>query len=42
MPWPAPVDVTVAEPEAPLARANLVALGVTGDWCAGEPDCDER
>jgi len=41
MPWAAPVDVTVAEPKAPLARANLAALGVTDDWCSGEPDFDE-
>lgn len=42
MPWAAPIDVTVAEPEAPLARTDLAALGITDDWCAGEPDFDER
>ncbi|MCZ2820776.1 hypothetical protein O2V63_10585 [Modestobacter sp. VKM Ac-2977] len=38
MPWAAPIDVTVAEPEAPLASANLAELGIRDDWCAGEPD----
>lgn len=42
MPWAAPIDVTVAEPEAPLASTNLAALGITDDWCGSEPDFDER
>jgi hypothetical protein len=41
LPWAAPIDLTVPEPPAPSARPDLGVLGVTDDWCSGDPDFDE-
>lgn len=42
LPWAMPIDVTVPEPQAPLGRPDLAALGITEGWCTGDPDFDER
>ena len=42
LPWAVPMDATVPEPENPDARPDLAALGISKDWCAGDPGFDER